>query len=256
MVLCLAACGDRPSEAVSANPANPASDAAAQAPGPPEKPLPGIDLALAAIPPVSGGHTGCKDIWGYLTDPDPAGRIVRDAPLQNGRELGRILPPEKESDYGLAATFQILGSKDGWLEIADAGYDPQLYGKAPPPMYSGHGWIAGGGIHVTLQSSLGFAMPSHKSPVLVDLTSDGHFDATPMLRVVACEGRWVLADWRTGPDKDLPTRPQPKYRQEAVVSKRPLVLRAWVTGVCNIQETTCDGVNGNRSETSRLGGEY
>ena len=216
--------------------------------------MPGIDLALAAIPPVSGGHTRCKDISGFLTDPDPTGRIVRDAPSPNGRELGRILPPEKESEYGLAATFQILGSKNGWLEIADAGYDPQLYGKTPPPMYSGHGWIAGGGIHVTLQSSLGFAMPSHKSPVLVDLTSDGYFDDTPMPRVVACEGRWVLADWRTGPDKDLPTRPEPKYRKEAVVSERPLVLRAWVTGVCNNQVTTCDGVDGNRAETSRLAG--
>lgn len=50
-------------------------------------------------------------------------------------------------------------------------------------------------------------------------------------------------------------RPEPKYRKEAVVSERPLVLRAWVSGVCNIQETTCDGVNGNRAETSRLAGD-
>lgn len=254
LALCLAACSEEPSELAKAEPAVKPADTNTYV-RPPDPPLPKIDLALPARQPVSAGHTKCKDVGGYLYDPDPAGRIVRDAPSPSGRELGRILPPEKESEYGLAATFWVLGSKDGWLEIENAGYDEHLYGKDPPKMYSGRGWIAGGGVHITLQSELGFAEPSHSSPVLIDMTPEGSFDGTPIKRIVACQGRWVLADWLVGPDKSWPGRPMPTYRKEAVVSERPLVLRAWVAGVCNIQETTCDGTSGNNPRMSRLDGD-
>jgi hypothetical protein len=256
LALCLAACSEEPSELAKAEPTVKPADTNTYV-RPPDPPLPKIDLALPARQPVSAGHTRCKDIWGYLRDSDPAGRVVRDAPSSSGRELGRILPPSQSDDWGggLEATFKVLGSQDGWLEIERAGYDAGLYGKNPPKMYSGRGWIAGGGVWITLQSQLGFSAPSHDSAVLVDFTPNGHFDSTSQQRIVACEGRWVLADWLPGPYKDWPEAPVPAYRKEALVSKRPLVLRAWVTGVCNIQETTCDGVDGNRPETSRLDSE-
>lgn len=202
-------------------------------------------------------RTTCKDIWGFLDDPDPAGRIVRDSPSPKGRELGRILPPSDSDNWGgeLAAGFRVLGSEDGWLEIEDAVFDEQLYGKNPPKMYSGRGWIAGGGVRITLQSQLGFAAPSHGSPVLIDLQPHMGFDGLRQKRIVACSGRWVLADWLIDSANWPEGTEMPTYRSEAIVSRKPLVLRAWASGVCNIQETTCDGVDGNRAESSRLNGD-
>lgn len=123
---------------------------------------PRIDLAVAARPATQSGEGQCKQITGYLNDPDPAGRVVRAGPSPSARELGRILPPL--GDEQIAASFEILRSRDGWLEVEGAGYDETLTGKAVPAVYSGRGWIWGGGVTVGLRSTTGFAEPSHHGP--------------------------------------------------------------------------------------------
>ena len=209
---------------------------------------PRIDLAMAAVPATSSGHTNCNDITGYLNDPDPAGRIVRAEPSPDARELGRLLPPLKGGAFDpLPASFEILGSQDGWLEIEGAGYDEFLAGKPAAKMFTGRGWIWGGEVSVGLQSETGFAQPSHKSAVLVSLGTGGSFDGGAHIQVAGCTRRWVLVEI----DGNTAT-PAPTFRPEAVVRQKPLRLRSWVAGVCNITETTCDGVNGNRAETSHL----
>jgi len=213
---------------------------------------PGIDLAIAAKPAVAPARGVCKQVEGSVFDPDPAGRIVRAGPSVSTKELGRILPPTGEQ---FPAHFEIVETRNGWLKIRGAAFDPSLSETPGPPIYAGTGWISGLGVNVTLQSRLGFAAPSHQSPVLIDgRPSDRLFDESRPRRIIACDGRWILADW---PDLPHPRDDAPAwaYRPEAVVEKDPLVLRAWVTGVCNIQETTCDGVDGTRPETSRLDGE-
>lgn len=83
--------------------------------------------------------------------------------------------------------------------------------------------------------------------LLVDLGNVASFDGSAKTRVVGCSGRWVLVEIELDPKAEAP-----RYRSEAVVSQQPLRLRAWVAGVCNIQETTCDGVNGDFAESSHL----
>lgn len=230
----------------------PAAPAGADPPR--EQLLPGIDRAKSAELVTPQGRTRCKDMIGSLDDRDPAGRIVRSAPRADAPEVGRLLPPHEVEEWNpLPAEFSVLGSENGWLEIEGGGFDAQLYGAKPPTMYSGRGWIAGGGVSIKVQSQRGFAAPDHASPVLIALSEGSDFDGAAQVRTVACDGRWILADWRfrqgEGPPWNL------DYRPEAVIQREPLTLRAWVTGVCNIRETTCDGVNGSRAETSRLDGD-
>lgn len=209
----------------------------------PERPR--IDPAVAAQPAIQAGEGRCKQITGYLYDPDPAGRVVRAGPSRSTRALGRLLPPIGEGPF--PASFEILRSRDGWLEIEGAGYDESLTGKPALAMFTGRGWIWGGGVSVGLQSKTGFAEPSHRSALLVDLGNAASFDWQANTRIVGCDGRWVLVEIEANPDS-----PAPNYRPEAVASRNPLRLRSWVAGVCNIQETTCDGVNGDFAESSHL----
>lgn len=214
--------------------------------------VPAIDRTVPATAASAPDRTRCRGISGFLDDRDQAGRIVRSDPSGTAPELGRILPPAKGSDgYDPArAEFRIVGSKNGWLEVEGAAFDPALYGPNPPQMFTGRGWIAGGGVLVFVQSELGFARPTHTAPVLIDARPDnGMLEEFGPRRIVGCEGHWVLADfdpvWRSG---SMVRRLA--YRPEAVIKVRPHRLRAWVTGICNLQETSCDGISGNRPETS------
>jgi hypothetical protein len=57
----------------------------------------------------------------------------------------------------------------------------------------------------------------------------------------------VLIDWATPPESNAEQQPA-RWRDEAIVRRTPFTLRAWSAGVCNIMETTCDGVDGNTPE--------
>jgi hypothetical protein len=230
------------------------ADAAVRVEPPPSLPPPSIDLNRPAQPAGAPGHTSCHGISGFLTDKDPAGRIVRAGPARDAAELGRIPPPQYSEDAGedWPYEFSIVGSQDGWLEIEGAGLDEQIAGKAERTAYTGRGWIAGGGVLVAVQSGTGFAAPSHDSAVLVSAhPNDRALEEFGPKRVIGCSGRWVLADWDGAVRYDGETW-RLTYRPEAVVRRNPVVLRAWSAGVCNILETTCDGMNGDFADTSGL----
>lgn len=214
-----------------------------------------IDLDRPANAAVSAGATTCNGIVGFLRDRDPAGRIVRAQPSAGARELGRIPAPAPSEQWGgdWPYEFDIIGSENGWLHITGARLDETMGGKPAAKVYSGTGWIASGGVHVGVQSRTGFAEPSHSAEVLISGYPDTFLDGFGPQRVVACMGRWILADWpaELASDEGRVTW-HLNYRPEAVVSQNPVVLRAWVAGVCNIIETTCDGVIGDYPDTSRL----
>jgi hypothetical protein len=206
--------------------------------------MPEMQLRLSKAAPFGAkpqDSTACVDINGYLDDPDPAGRNIRDIPSKNGALLG-VIPPQGGLDF--PPSFTIIESKNGWLRIKDAGFDTQLVGNVVPQTYSGEGWISGKGVRVNLQTQLGFAAPSHDSPWLVDGRPDQFFDSIEQAAVVGCSGKWVLVDWPFDPNPPDDRKPL-IYREQAIVSRNPVILRAWSTGVCNNQETSCDGVNGD-----------
>jgi hypothetical protein len=196
--------------------------------------------------PVRSRATGqCGDVSGYLNDPAPGGRAVYAAPDTQSPVLGRILPPMVIDDRGWAASFAIREARDGWLLVEHAGDDSVLIERAPRPMYSGRGWIRGNGVYVGVQASQAFAEPRHASALVVQADPDHTLEgaATRMTEVFACEDDWVLARWQVMEPRGV------RYAADAVVTPNPLVVQGWVTGICNIQETSCDQPSGDRPDS-------
>jgi hypothetical protein len=196
--------------------------------------------AAAATQDRDDGHgrRECTDIIGYLSDSRPGGREVRAMPHSAAPVVGKILEPWTDGQASFAVSFAILASDNGWLLIEHAGDDPVLTGESRP-MYSGAGWIWGEGVSVGVQASQGFARPDHQSEIIVR-TAPNELD--DLSAVMACDGNWVLGRWRESEWRTY------RYEPEAVISRDPLVLQAWATGICNIQETSCDMAPGDRPE--------
>lgn len=194
---------------------------------------------VEAGPNAERGLRRCADIRGYLQDESPAGRAVHRGPDFASPILGRIAPPDRDEwdGHDVAAGFDILTGHRGWLLVEGARDDPALTGKPPRPVYSGRGWIRGEGVRVGLQTSQAFARPSHDSDLVVEAPGHG---LDHMAGIVACDGRWVLARWRLGPPPVL------RYSRSAIVAGEPRLVEGWATGICNNQETSCDGVSGDR----------
>ena len=219
--------------------------------------LPRIDQRVAVLDLLPLSRTSCHGLIGWLDRSDPGARIVRAAPSFDAPELGRIPQPVEMDEEIVPPEVRIIGSQDGWLEIEGAAFDATWLDRPAPATYSGRGWIMGEGLRVTVQAELGFARPSHNAPVVIDARPGGgvleEFGPT---QVIACQGRWILGEfvpvWL-----GASTVRELAYRREAVVKTsqkgKPQALRAWVAGICNNLETTCDGLDGNRAETSRLG---
>lgn len=243
--LVLAGC-DPPAQGDSAEgPTAVAEAAPAEEPAPTPSPAPDPPIRLSTAAPFPAqprDGTACTDITGFLDDPDPSGRNVRDAPSLAAAVLG-IIPAQGKLDF--PAAFDIIESRGGWLKIRNAGFDTALVGDKVPPSYRGEGWISGKGVRVTVQAQLGFAAPSHDAPWLVDGRPNNFLDSVKQRAIMGCTGKWVLVDWVFDPKPAYGANPL-KHRAQAVVARTPTILRAWSTGICNIQETTCDGVNGDR----------
>lgn len=177
----------------------------------------------------------CFEVTAYLQK--PGARDVYAEPDKSSKRLGQILgiPPSEE---GRPVPFEVLDSRDGWLLIEGAADDPDLSG-VDRPMYHGRGWIRGEGVGVSAQAEQVFAKPDFDSQIVAE---GGWFDGIPPIRIMGCDGSWVHARW------PMPRSPDNRftYRPEAVVSRDPVVIEGWVTGICGIMETTCDGLDGNR----------
>ena len=201
------------------------------------------DRTRADAPPRVRLTGRCGDIIAYLNDPAPGGREVHAAPDARSPVLGRIAPPSPGQNGGasLAVGFQLHEARDGWLLVEGAGDDTALTASPARPMYSGRGWIRGNGVYVGIQASQGFAEPRFASDIVMqalglhDLQSVGE-----MTSLVACEGNWVRGRWTIREPEGV------RYEASAVVSRQPLVIEAWTTGICNIQETSCDQQPGDR----------
>ena len=219
--------------------------ACAKAPPEERRTAAGDSVRLAGAP-VSSRATGqCGQISGNLGDPAPGGRAVYAAPDTQSPVLGRILPPVVLENRGWPVSFAIHEARGGWLLVEHAGDDSVLTETAPRPMYSGRGWIRGNGVWVGVQASQAFAGPRHASAIVVQADPDHTLEgaATRMTEVVACEGDWVLARWQVMEPRGL------RYADDAVVTPNPLVVQGWVTGICNIQETSCDQPSGDRPDS-------
>lgn len=192
----------------------------------------------------------CFEITAYLYDPTPGGRAVYARPDERSRVLGRVLEPWK-GDHGAewAVPFRVIDSNGGWIRIEGAGDDEGLLEQKGRPMYHGKGWIRGEGVRVTLQGSQVFTAPDWESPMAFQVLAGGGeegkgwLEEHRMLALTACDGSWVQGRWRI----DDPAKVRPGPGQPPL--KLPGELTGWATGVCEIQETTCDGLFGDKPGT-------
>jgi hypothetical protein len=189
------------------------------------------------------GARRCIDIDGWLGDRTPGGRAVHADPSEGSRVLGRILEPLPEDKGGWPVGFVITGTRDGWLQVDHAGDDVQLTEGFERRMYAGSGWIRGEGVRVGVQATQAFAEPRHASEIV--LTAASSLESLEFAAVVACDGKWVLGRWRIADPATV------RYDARAVVSRDPLVVEGWATGICNIPETSCDQPSGDRPDSVR-----
>jgi hypothetical protein len=189
---------------------------------------------------------GCGAITGWLRDRTADGREVHAAPSAESPVLGRIAPPLPEEKGGWAVGFAIRETRDGWLLVEDASDDTGLTGDSARPMYSGRGWIRGNGVMVGIQASQGFAEPRHASEIVLQADPSQTLEGVgEMTDVVACEGDWVRGRWTIRDPGGVRS-----YDPGAAVSRNPLVIEAWTTGICNAQETSCDMQPGDRPSSA------
>jgi hypothetical protein len=179
----------------------------------------------------------CFEIAAFLTAAVER-RDVHEIPDAASKVLGQVLGPSP-GEEGRPAPFELLDSRDGWLLIQDAADDPRINGGVYRPMYHGKGWIRGEGVAAIAQAEQGFARPDFASEVAV--TSKASWLDADMIAVLGCDGSWVHARWKPRNNASGYT-----YRPDAVVSRDPLVLEGWATGICPIMETTCDRLSGDR----------
>jgi hypothetical protein len=174
--------------------------------------------------PVPAG-TACAIRGGWSTDGDPAGLNVRAAPSAGAPVVGVLPSPEysPEFDRVMAVSFDVIETRDAWFRIANAYRADDNAGE---PSTLPAGWISGRHVGFALQTDKAFVEPDPGSAVVAAawMDSDGALRLFEYRHPTECRGEWVRLKV-TGHDR--------------------IEREAWARGVCNGQETTCDGALGD-----------
>lgn len=184
--------------------------------------------AMAVAPAELPGNQ-CE-IGGWSTDSSRRGLAVRARPSVKSAVIGRlqsVISYEGGLHSGRGVEFAIVEARNGWFRIQNI-QTPGIVTEDREPVdvewrpSKTEGWIPGKAIFFVLQTFKGFAAPDPNSPVLFQ--SDDWYGPKDWLRVADCSGEWVQIAYG-----------DPKRERFA-----------WFRGVCAMQETTCDGVEGDR----------
>ena len=178
---------------------------------------PGPLRAAAAVD--THGVTACA-ISGWSDDKDPAGLNVRAGPDKSAAIIGRI-PPERMQGYeSIAAEFDIIGSRDGWLLIRDVHYADYGEGKGDRAVLAGPGWVYADKVRFTINDNDLRGAPDRAARTVMKLITPDHTagpDSAIIEHVYGCNGAFA----------------------DILVHLRGPSARGWVTGICSNQVTTC-----------------
>lgn len=186
-------------------------------------PEPAPDANAVALPDDDPGQTKGTlhicDFGGWSADRDPKGLNVRALPSATAR-IVRILPaPAYDPDFEreMAPSFDVFEARNGWFLIGVL--DTNVPGHRTPIPW---GWIHGSKIDFAVQSDVAFTAPDPASPVAATSWWDEKDGGHPFTyrHPIDCKGHWV---------------------QLTVAGRDKRERIAWTRGVCEIQETTCDG---------------
>jgi hypothetical protein len=151
-------------------------------------------------------------ISGYSNDPDPKGQNIRKTPSGSAKIIARLPPPVTEDGFKFGPYFDILAVQGGWVKVTNAS--SWNGGESSARI----GWISAKFVRFHLQTEVGFVGPSNKTQPIWHAEGSSFDESFSLLVGCSAEYAQVLP---TGTDV-------PK--------------KAWVRGVCAIQETTCDGL--------------
>ena len=171
----------------------------------------------------AGSNTCTIGGWSIVTE--AGGVPVRAGPSPEAPIVGR-LPPAVAYEGGLYSgrgpEFAIVEAEGGWFRI-DAVYVPTVKDDDVEDVpLAVTGWIPGRAIYFQLQTAKGFSRPDPASEVVYRFGELTH--PRDWLAVTDCRGKWAEIAYGT---------PQEERRM-------------WVRGICAAQETSCDGVKGDR----------
>jgi hypothetical protein len=174
---------------------------------------------VAAAPPETAGATPCE-VSGFSIDPDPKGTNVRSAPRANAPIIGHLAPRVRVTPVETTGvTFEILGSKDGWLLIRGAS-PPTSFTLDPANAEDGRGWVSGKLVGTTLAAIALRTAPRWDAPVVANFGGPGSSPVSVVVSTVhGCQGKYVEV---TGAPLNGKT------------------VRGWSYGPCSSQLTTCD----------------
>lgn len=190
--------------------------------------------SAAAIPPqgeVPQGETRCR-FTGWLSP--KAGRVpLYGAPSESSAVVANLPVVGEDFGYGpgIATAVDVIASREGWLRVGNARYEPEVP-EGAPPIPATEGWLRGDRVIVKILAHRGRAQPSLQAPVVAELGDSFEF-STRLDRIVACQDNWVLVDFT------LPERPDAGAAAQERET-RGEQRRAWFTDLCEIIETSCD----------------
>ena len=164
------------------------------------------------------GSAQCA-ISGWSNDPDPAGLNVRAGPSKDAKVIGRIPVAKTQGDDSYAAEFDIVASRDGWLEIRNAHFADYGDAKGERVVLPGPGWVFADKVRFLINHASLYSAPSVEASVVARLsTTDSGPDSASIDHVHGCSG--AFADVTAHMAHAAPTR-------------------GWATRICSNQVTTC-----------------
>ncbi len=175
--------------------------------------------AAVAEPIDTTGAIQCE-ASGFSIDPDPKGTNLRSAPRVNAPVIGRLAPRTRITPVEIVGvTFDIVGSKDGWLLIKNGNPEPDFM-LGPANAADGRGWVSGRLVGTTLGAAALRAAPRRDAPPVADLSGPGMSPESTVVTVIhGCQGKYVE------------------------VTASPLkgkTVRGWSWAPCSLQLTPCD----------------
>jgi len=196
-----------------------------------------LGLSAQEAKPRPPGVAAC-DVNALANDHTREGLNIRAEPRADSALLGRL--PEIENVYHekIAADVHVIGVRNGWFLIENAGYGDYDLPKKLPAVYAGRGWVWGKLLTTGLRSSTLKAAPDDNAADVVELHGDE--SATPAfgsseVNVTAfldCKGEWfrIEAPVSTGYYRLIPKLPSDGPKD---------AVRGWTRGSCTNQRTTC-----------------
>jgi hypothetical protein len=175
--------------------------------------MPRLLIALCLLPLPAVAQSVCAfDAYTDFANPAPA---IHAEPSAGSAQVG-IAPHGSEAEDGFAfgAYVTVTEMQDGWAHVTNVvGWNDTT--TAPD------GWIDGENIMFTAQTDVMFAQPDPMSDVVWDVSEWPYIDA-----LLDCDGAWAKIVFH---DDD------------------EVGHTGWVRGICATQETTCDGIFGDKA---------